>query len=226
VTLAWARSPLVVVAVLAALVALAAVRSKAPLVPPAGATQLPRAAGPIAVDGEVDDPGWLGPVYRTGAFSPERPHAEARMTWDARDLFVALYAADHDVRVSPNASPDAPLWKDGDEFRVVIGTAAGEHVIEVAPSGVVTDARRPPWGGELDVAWQSGARTAHDVDGTIDDPRDDDEEWVIEMAVPLASLGLTGRPGEWLRASVRRCDAERTGARTCTSSPETLLALE
>ena len=214
------------VGVLVGLVVLAAVRAHAPLLPPPpNAAIVPHAAGAITIDGEADDPGWLGPVYRTGAFTPERPHAEARFTWDDGTLYVLLYAADHDVRVASGAAPDAPLWVDGDEFRLVLTTAAGEHVIEVAPNGVVTDAQRPPWRSELDFAWQSGARTAHDVDGTIDDPRDDDEEWVVEMALPLAPLGLTGRPGEWLRADLRRCDAERGGGRTCTSAPETLLAL-
>jgi len=187
---------------------------------PAGALRVPRARGPITIDGEVGDLGWLRAAARTSAFAPSRPYSDARFVAgaDASDptLYVTLYAADRDVRVAPRAAPDGPLWLDGDEFRLVLVTAAGEQVLEVAPNGVLTDARRAPApDARLDYAWQSGARVAHDVDGTLDDGRDEDEEWVIEMAIPLASLGLTGAEGDWIRASLRRCDAERSGARTC-----------
>jgi hypothetical protein len=176
---------------------------------------IPRAAGPIVIDGHLDEAGWTRRTARTNAFTgarggPGRPYADARLAWDERTLYVALYAADHDVRAS-SATHDGPLWHAGDEFRLTLVTDDGERVLEVSPSCVVTDARRAA-GGALDFAWESGARAACDVDGTVNDSKDDDEEWVVELAIPLASLG-----GGLRAIGVRRCDAERDGARTCTS---------
>jgi hypothetical protein len=49
-----------------------------------------------------------------------------------------------------------------------------------------------------------------DRDGTIDDTRDDDEEWVIEAAVPRA---LIPRP-----LVITRCDTPKDGGRRCGKS--------
>jgi hypothetical protein len=55
-----------------------------------------------------------------------------------------------------------------------------------------------------------------DVDGTVDDPSgEDDEEWLAEIAIPLAELGLAGAPGERVRFSLERCDTMREGDRRC-----------
>jgi Carbohydrate family 9 binding domain-like len=41
-----------------------------------------------------------------------------------------------------------------------------------------------------------GIRWAIDTDGTVDDPSDDDEEWVLELAIPWSALGLEGAPAQ------------------------------
>ena len=33
-----------------------------------------------------------------------------------------------------------------------------------------------------------------------------DEEWVVEMEIPLAALGLQGKAGERAEVRIRRCD--------------------
>jgi hypothetical protein len=60
-----------------------------------------------------------------------------------------------------------------------------------------------------------GARAAVDLDGTTNDPSDEDEEWVVEAAIPLASLGLAARPGATLRLSLERCDVPKGSSRRC-----------
>ena len=47
-------------------------------------------------------------------------------------------------------------------------------------------------------------------EGTLDDPRDDDEEWVDELAVPLT---LAGPP--LLAVHVARCDTPKDGVERC-----------
>ena len=55
------------------------------------------------------------------------------------------------------------------------------------------------------------------MDGTPNKSSDNDEEWLIEMAIPLGALGLKGEKGERIGVSVRRCDTLHSGARVCGS---------
>jgi len=183
---------------------------RASAVAPAPPSTIPHAAAPITIDGHLDEAGWTKRAFR-GAFvgkdgAPARPYADMRLAWDESNLYVALYAGDRDVRAS-DAKHDGPLWLGGDEFRLAFVLADGSRaVIEVSPSCVVTDAR----GKKLDYAWESNAKVACDLDGTLNDPSDEDEEWVVEMAIPLASIGKTFSLG------ARRCDTARDGSRSCS----------
>jgi hypothetical protein len=178
--------------------------------------EVPRAAGEIKVDGELEDRGWSGPIGRTGAFTteghPTHPYSDARFVHRNGQLFVILYAADEDIRAT-GARHDEPLYGT-DAFQLTLRTANGEFLIDVSSAGVVTDARRLP-SGALDFAWESHARVAVDRDGTTNDPSDQDEEWVVEMAIPLDAIGLTGRAGERIGLDVRRCDDVPRVGRVC-----------
>jgi hypothetical protein len=180
---------------------------------------VPHAAGAIVLDGDVDEPGWtpLGGAARTGGFVlprgvPGRPYSDARLVWGDGYLYVALYAADEDIR-SVVESHDGPLWL-GDSFHMVFARDGKERTIDVSPTGTVTDALRPA-GGLFDYSWESGAHVSTEVDGTVNLSSDADEEWVIEMAIPLDSLGMRSEPGEATGFSVQRCDAASHGARVC-----------
>ncbi len=181
---------------------------------------VPHAGGAIVLDGDTDDPGWRAETARTGGFVGEggvesRPYSDLRIVWGDGHLYVALYAADEDIR-APATAPDAPLWL-GDAFHLVFTDGVGvERSLDVSPLGTLTDALTPR-GGHADFTWQSGAHVSHEVDGTIGDPSDDDEEWVIEMAIPFRSLGMEGVRGERIGFSVRRCDTPKRAARVCAS---------
>src|SRR6185503_10779847 len=90
-----------------------------------------------------------------------RPTSEVRLLGDGSDLFVGLYAADDDI-------------KSTDAFDV----ALGELKLHVTATGAV----EPPL---------PGVRAAVDRDGTLDDPSNFDEEWLIELAVPRAMVRST-----------------------------------
>ncbi len=147
---------------------------------------IPRAPLPIKIDGELDEPAWTGNPARTGAFPPGKPYSDARMLSDDTTLYIALYAADEDIETRDDA------------FRIVFDVNGTKHEIEVSPKCVV-----------------SGARVACDTDGTIDDPSDMDEEWVVEMALPLAAIGVERHVPFGLK--MERCDTPKHEARTCTS---------
>lgn len=175
----------------------------------------------IAIDGELED--WNGAGARTGAFVADgrsaRPYSDARFLHRDGALYMVLYAADEDIR-SAGARHDDPLYL-ADAFELVFRTRQGEHVLYVSPRGVTTDAAKTS-DGKLDFAWESHARVAVDVDGVIDDAHDMDEEWVVEMALPLEALGLRDQTGERVGLSLRRCDVVRTGERRCGAWSGTL----
>ena len=56
----------------------------------------------------------------------------------------------------------------------------------------------------------AGARAAVEVEETLDDPRDEDEEWVVEAAIPLAAL-----PDGGGALHARRCDTPKDGIERC-----------
>lgn len=196
-------------------------RARAPVARVAPVIELlvPHARGPITIDGETDEPDWTRAPARTGAFlGPEgraaRPVSEARALWDDANLYLSLYAADEDVRAA-KVAPDGPVWA-GDSFTVEIGPpAGGTRSITVGPSGIITDVALTP-GKPADPRWQSGAKAAIDLDGTLDDPRDRDEEWVVELAIPFHSLGVAPGAEVRLAMTLRRCDAHEGGRRCGT----------
>ncbi|HUJ62488.1 MAG TPA: hypothetical protein VLX92_28500 [Kofleriaceae bacterium] len=150
--------------------------------PRLGPNDVPVATTAIAVDGELTEPDWNARAMRGVLLGPDgdqmRPYSELRLLRDAHALYVALYAADEDIR-----STDA--WQ----------LAVGPRTLRIFANGT-SDAP--------DVA------VGVDRDGTIDRPSDYDEEWVIEAAIPLATLGAPP-----LAIAAKRCDTPKDGHERC-----------
>jgi hypothetical protein len=171
--------------------------------------RVPHAPAPIVLDGDNDDPGWLaapGPA-RTGPFvsasgAAARPYSDARLLWGDGHLYLLLYAADEDVR------------SQRDAFRLTFSRAEATYALAVSADGALHDEARDA-NGRIDASWRSGAHVSREIDGTLDDPRDTDEEWSLEMALPLASLGMKSEPGERVGFAIERCEAPEQGDRGC-----------
>jgi hypothetical protein len=153
---------------------------------------LPQLGRPLAIDGELDEIAWRSPA-RTGAFvdpagAQAAPYSDARFLRDDHDLYLALYAADEDIRSS-------------DEFVVEMSSARGHATWHFSAAGKVVPA--------------PGVRVAIDRDGSLDDPSNDDEEWVVEAAIPLAAIPF-GRDGK-VRVTISRCDRTKDGVTRCGS---------
>jgi hypothetical protein len=193
---------------------------------------------PLTLNGELDENDWLT-AARTGAFTDEhgeaaRPFSEARFLWDEDHLYVGLYAADDNLQVGPVKHDGA--FGDDDAFvvRLTPVDAAASALKPTAPpaqgrsnqatyeidftaTGVVIDARQLP-GGARDVAWESKAKAGVDRDGTLNDARDKDEEWIIEGAIPLRAMNVKGAAGTRFEVAISRCDTPRgTTGRRCGS---------
>jgi hypothetical protein len=184
---------------------------------------VPRASGVITIDGDTDDPGWGGPPEpaRTGPFAlsngaPASPYSEARLVWEGPYLFLALYAADEDIRSRGCPGADASPGDDCaiDSFRLTLSRGELQYVIEVSPRGIEDESIRSAHDASPR-AWASGAHVASERDGTPDDPSDTDEEWRVEMAIPLDAFGVRAEPGEALGLRLRRCDRPKNAATEC-----------
>ena len=192
-----------------------------------GELVVPHMTGAITLDGDLDDPGWRGAVAQTGAFLDKggmiaKPFSEARLTWGDGVLYMSLYAADEDIRAEVTAA-DGQVWRD-DSFHFVFDDGKDERVFDVSVNGVIADGTRisagtADGGGRppTDFAWSSDAHVSREIDGTLNDPRDDDEEWALEIAIPLESIGLTGEAGERVGFAIHRCDSPKHRSRTCSS---------
>jgi hypothetical protein len=182
--------------------------------------RVPRSTGAITLDGDTDDPAWVhepGPA-NTGAFlvesgDPAVPYSQARLVWGGEYLYLALFASDEDIESRVDRA-DAPVAPDDDSFHIVFTQDGVEYAIDVSPNAVVTDARREG-SGAWDATWSSGAHAWRELGGTINEPRNMDEEWEIELAIPLASLGMIPEAGENVGLSLRRCDTPKDSARVC-----------
>jgi hypothetical protein len=206
--------------------------AKAP--PPPGTIYVPRAAGPITIDGVASDPGWASavtsPELVTAEGSPEPAgKAIARMTWDDDYLYVFVQVTDTDV-FSPYKQKDDPLWKADcvELFIDADGNKRGYVELQVNPNNATFDSwfagtRAQPG----DEAWDSGMITAVNMRGTADRGGDADQGWDVEIAIPLAAVKgrdeamavrLPPEVGDRWRLNVVRVDHRSSGGNPSASS--------
>jgi hypothetical protein len=118
-------------------------------------------------------------------------------------------------------TPDGPVGRD-DSFHIELGQGDRVYAIDVSVLGTVADAVCSGTVGDVlserrcDPRWQSRAVVAVDRDGTLNRIGDNDEEWIVEMAIPLDSLGIEhAGAGTRVPFAVRRCEIARSGPRAC-----------
>ncbi len=148
---------------------------------------VPTTTGPIDVDGDWTEPDWnqraVQLVFADADGMQARPYSEIRLLHDDTTLYLGMYAADEDIELS-------------DFFQ----TSLASLVFRINPRGTVE-------------ASSQVVSAAAEYDGTLDDPDDYDEEWLLEASVPLSAIGLTGDAAISLIAS--RCDVTKDGELHC-----------
>ena len=146
---------------------------------------IPTTTGTIEVDGELGEPDWSRRALRHVFTAPNgdraRPFSEVRLLHDEQNLYVGLYAADENIQSS-------------DFFDVKIGDTA----FRINPGARIMPAI-------------AGCHAGVDLDGSLDDNSNDDEEWVLEIAMPLASVASVASG----QAHVSRCDIPKDGIQRC-----------
>ncbi len=160
-------------------------RAPAPATPPAPAPAtdtIPRVDTPVALDGELHEP-----------------------AWNTRALRGVLLADD-----GGQARPYSEVRLLHDGTSLLVGLYAADEDIRTTDTWKLTLGARAL---TIDAAGRASApdvKTGIDRDGTLDQPGDYDEEWVIEAAIPLASLGAPP-----LALDVERCDTPKDGRVRC-----------
>jgi hypothetical protein len=150
---------------------------------------IPRTSGPLVIDGELGEPDWnnhsLRHILTSATGEQARPFSEVRWLHDDGKLYVGLYAADENIQ-------------SRDFFDVTIGALS----FHIDATGKLT----PP---------MPDVKVGLDRDGTLDDPSNDDEEWVLEVVIPLPATGLTTGSAKPVRAA--RCDTPKDNVERCGS---------
>lgn len=190
----------------------------------------PRVELPPAIDGTLDDAAWQAAPW-TEPFidirGEDRPAPQwdtrAKIAWDDDYLYIAAELEEPHLWATL-AERDAILYREHD-FEVFLdpdGDALAYYELEINALGTEFDLfldRPYQRRGKADIAWDmSGLRTAVHLDGTLNDPSDEDGGWSVEIAIPWSALvppaGFSLAPAD---DSVR----DATGNSTRVRSPGT-----
>jgi hypothetical protein len=208
--------------VLGMLVVSGSPRAEAP--PPTAVLVVPKVAAPIPINAETaGKPAWDADVGVTRNFKDAAgrgmvPYTEAKVRWGDGVLYLLLYAGDLDLEGRVRKR-DGAVESD-DAFHLEFGRGDDVRIIAVSVLGTLADALCAPAAGgrKCDASWKSGARLAVDRDGSLNKIGDNDEEWVVEMAIPFAKLGLKNAgAGTHIPFSVSRCEVGHDGRHACGS---------
>lgn len=159
----------------------------------------------ITIDGKLDEPVWRRAAstrrfvdVKTGSSNKAFPvNGRARLLYDETFLYVAFEVEDKDVTGGfKKGQKDPHLWtKDTVEIMVDPdgdGDNKDYYEIQINPQNLVFDSRfddyNVPKGSETSPYghedWQSQLKSAVIVDGTLDDPKDEDKGYVVEARIP------------------------------------------
>lgn len=183
-----------------------------------------RAAVTPVIDGRIEDEAWSAAAWTAeftdieGDLRPEPPlRTRVRMLWDDEYLYIAAQLEEPHVW-GTLTDRDAVIFHD-DDFEVFIDPDGDTHQyyeLEINALGTVWDLFLvKPYrdGGPPIDAWDIvGLKSAVHVEGTVNDARDVDRGWTVELALPwnvLEEAAREGRPplaGETWRINFSRVD--------------------
>jgi len=171
--------------------------------------RISRAAGPIRIDGEIGDPGWRGAAkadnfveHNPGNQTKPAVDTEVLIAYDDDNLYVAWLCYDDPKKVRASFCERDQMFS-GDYVILCIDTyGEATHAYEIAanPYGIPGDLLFSSAYGEdggYDMIFQSAGRITGDG-------------WVVEMAIPFASLRFPDREEQ-----VWRVDFWRNRPREC-----------
>jgi Carbohydrate family 9 binding domain-like len=183
-----------------------------------------RAGQPIKIDGKLDDPAWAAAPWSEAFVDIEgdakpKPRWKTRMKmlWDDQFLYIAAEMEEPHLWATLTEH-DSVIFQDND-FEVFLdpdGDNQNYCELELNAKNTTWDLLlTKPYrdGGKAINAWEIiGLKTAVHLDGTLNDPRDKDRGWTVEIAWPwqglkeLTSVPMPPRDGDQWRINFSRVE--------------------
>jgi hypothetical protein len=159
-----------------------------------------RATGEIKIDGKMDDQAWKLAEWASDFMDVRGPwyaapslQTRCKLLWDDKALYIAAEIEEPDVW-GTMTEYGSHLY-DENNFEVFLDPAASARnywELEINPLNTV-------WSLQMDKPYSEGGalipgtelkglRTAIKINGTVNDPKDMDQGWVAEIAIPWSSL--------------------------------------
>jgi hypothetical protein len=187
-----------------------------------------RASEPVTIDGKIDDAAWAAAPWTDdfvdieGAAKPRpRFRTRVKMLWDDENLYIAAELEEPHVGALLTRH-DSYIFHDDNDFEVFLDPDGDNHLyaeLEMNALNTTWDLLlTKPYkdGGWAIDAWEiDRLRTAVRVDGTMNDPRDADRGWTIEIAWPwkglaqIAACEVPPRDGDQWRINFSRVQLPR-----------------
>ena len=160
-----------------------------------------RTSAPIQIDGRLDEASWQAVPWSDpfvdieGDVRPKpRYRTRIKMLWDDEHFYIAAELEEPHVWATLTQH-DSYIFHDDNDFEVFIDPDGDSHdycefEINARNTGWDLLLTRPyKDGGRAIDSWEMpGFKSAVCVDGTLNDPRDTDRGWTIEMAFPWKVL--------------------------------------
>lgn len=161
-----------------------------------------RVDGQLKIDGKLDEASWQKAAVTEPfvdisgeGFPTPKYETTARMLWDDEYLYVGAVLMEEDIKARLTRR-DTIIYYDND-FEVFIDPDSdGRNYFEIETNAraVIFDLMLDkPYrsGGNFMVQWDCpGLKTAIHCEGTLNNPKDKDKYWSVEMAIPHRALTM------------------------------------
>jgi len=156
-----------------------------------------RTSTPLEIDGRLDEVAW-GAVPAVGKFvfpwweEGKKEQTVAKMLWDDKHLYVSFLCQDAHVW-GKHVERDSPVFKD-DCVEVFLAPnpkwPEAYFNLEMNVLGTLLDGFKPADTGiVVEGKWNAqGVRIATSVVGTLNNDEDEDDYWILEVALPFGNL--------------------------------------
>lgn len=157
---------------------------------------------PLKINGNLAEDAWQKAAWTTdfvdieGSLKPlPTLQTRVKMLWNDSTLFIAAELQEPQIWATQTHHDDI-IFKDND-FEIFIDPDNNTHQyfeIEVNAINKIFDLFLPkPYrnGGDALIGWDvEGLKSGVEIIGTLNNPKDKDKGWTVEMAIPLKSLRM------------------------------------
>ncbi|MHC4871288.1 MAG: carbohydrate-binding family 9-like protein [Planctomycetota bacterium] len=174
----------------------------------ATAVKIHRAAGPVTVDGKLNEKAWQDALViplawekawkrdankkRFAVLEPvAKPISWAKVIWDEKAIYFACWCEDKDI-LATKVGRDEELWRE-DAMEIFFRpdrTVTNYWEYEWSPKNQLLDIRWPAQARDFkrDKKWNGKSESAVRVDGTISKHNDTDKGWTLEVRIPFTDF--------------------------------------